>query len=110
MKLSDWSAVDRWLEEIKNLRTNYASSDLKTAFTIKEDMNYIRALAKFDVNDMVGAKEYIELASPVQSVDSCDPFAHTRLRASEVLVLHAALSRADKTYLYSLLTRSSYHT
>ncbi|KAI8501131.1 Serine/threonine-protein kinase smg1 [Branchiostoma belcheri] len=61
ISLADWSSVEDWQHGVQKLRMDNTNSHLQRAFNTDVDLNYIKALSKFEEVDLPGVKEHLEL-------------------------------------------------
>ncbi|XP_078611831.1 serine/threonine-protein kinase SMG1-like isoform X2 [Branchiostoma floridae x Branchiostoma japonicum] len=61
ISLADWSSVEDWQHGVQKLRMDNTNSQLQRAFNTDVDLNYIKALSKFEDVDLPGVKEHLEL-------------------------------------------------
>ncbi|XP_078691237.1 serine/threonine-protein kinase SMG1-like isoform X6 [Branchiostoma floridae x Branchiostoma belcheri] len=61
ISLADWSSVEDWQHGVQKLRMDNTNSQLQRAFNTDVDLNYIKALSKFEEVDLPGVKEHLEL-------------------------------------------------
>ncbi|XP_064619648.1 serine/threonine-protein kinase SMG1-like isoform X2 [Lineus longissimus] len=61
LRLDDLESVHSWQESLHSYRKEYTGSSLQVAFNANVDMNYLRALSKFDCGDYSGARESLML-------------------------------------------------
>ncbi|XP_052059400.1 serine/threonine-protein kinase SMG1-like isoform X1 [Mytilus californianus] len=59
--LGDWKSVMEWQEAVMEYRQDTSFITLQTAFNTDIDINYVRALSEFDLNNISGVKENMEL-------------------------------------------------
>ncbi|CAM6124730.1 unnamed protein product [Calypogeia fissa] len=88
--LSDWEALDSWLQDLQLLRAKHAGKSYSGALTTAgNDMNAIHALARFDACDVSGAWGYLDLTPQSSNELTADP--RQALPRSEQMLLQAML-------------------
>eukprot|EP00795_Rhopilema_esculentum_P008911 gene8911-16536_t len=58
MKLGDWSSVQNWCQHLYEMNQKLHNVQ---GLSAKVDLNYVKAMAKFDDNDFPGVREQLEL-------------------------------------------------
>ncbi|XP_048575812.1 serine/threonine-protein kinase SMG1 [Nematostella vectensis] len=60
-KLADWDEVERWQKYISNSRKCVQDGTIKQALRLHADLNYIRALSKFEDKDFPAVQNHLQL-------------------------------------------------
>lgn len=92
--LSDWKSLDSWLSELQALRARHAGKSFSGSLTAAgNEMNAIRALARFDEGDIQGAWACLDLTPKTSAEPSLNP--KLALQRSEQMLLQAILFQAE---------------
>ncbi|XP_024528271.1 serine/threonine-protein kinase SMG1 [Selaginella moellendorffii] len=92
VSLSDWEALEGWLQELQVLRAKHAGKSYTGALTTAGiDMNSIHALSRFDASDMEGTWGYLDLTPQSNNEITIDP--RQALQRSEQMLLQAMLRK-----------------
>lgn len=92
--LSDWKSLDSWLSELQALRARHAGKSFSGSLTAAgNEMNAIRALARFDEGDIQGAWACLDLTPKTSAEPSLNP--KLALQRSEQMLLQAMLFQAE---------------
>ncbi|CAH8389864.1 unnamed protein product [Eruca vesicaria subsp. sativa] len=92
--LSDWKSLDSWLLELQALRARHAGKSFSGSLTAAgNEMNAIRALARFDEGDIQGAWACLDLTPKTSAEPSLNP--KLALQRSEQMLLQAMLFQAE---------------
>ncbi|XP_076458807.1 serine/threonine-protein kinase SMG1-like [Babylonia areolata] len=78
LKLSDWNSVLQWQEQLNTWRSDTGLTHLQSSFHCSVDINYIKAMASFEVGDLEAVRSSLELV-PGGSLSEGNKAEHSNL-------------------------------